>query len=194
MKSNWRGCGGQQRVSLRQIIEHELFVKNDTFERASPLAESLSSSILLRWTGFHWLESWARTWHRWSSHAEAASHMPQLEGPVTKNTQLCTVGLWGEKGKIKSLKQKQKQKRMTLLRRKVWRCIYEWRNNRREAKARGMKSSQHIWKCWSLQGDTHFPHKRIRERCMQFPAKFAGDLASFFSVKWDQHKMGLKNK
>ena len=30
--------------------------------------------------------------------------MPQLEGSTTKNTQLCTEGLWGEKGKIKSLK------------------------------------------------------------------------------------------
>ena len=30
--------------------------------------------------------------------------MPQLEGPTTKNTQLCTGGLWGEKAKIKSLK------------------------------------------------------------------------------------------
>ena len=33
------------------------------------------------------------------NHAEAASHMPQLEGPTTKNIQLCTGGLWGEKGK-----------------------------------------------------------------------------------------------
>ena len=32
--------------------------------------------------------------------------MPQLEGPTTKNTQLCTVKLWGEKGEIKSLKKK----------------------------------------------------------------------------------------
>ena len=33
--------------------------------------------------------------------------MPQLEGPVTKNIQLCTRGLWGEKGKkIKSYKKK----------------------------------------------------------------------------------------
>ena len=30
--------------------------------------------------------------------------MPQLEGPTTKTTQLCTRGLWEEKGKIKSLK------------------------------------------------------------------------------------------
>ena len=44
---------------------------------------------------FHWFESWAWTWHCSSNHAEAASHMPQLEGPTTKNTQLCTGGLWG---------------------------------------------------------------------------------------------------
>ena len=30
--------------------------------------------------------------------------MPQLEGPTSKNAQLCTGGLWGEKEKIKSLK------------------------------------------------------------------------------------------
>ena len=59
---------------------------------------------------FHRFESWARTWHRSSGHAEAASHMPQLEGPTTKNIQLCTGGLWGEKGEIKSLKKKNKKK------------------------------------------------------------------------------------
>ena len=32
--------------------------------------------------------------------------MPQLEGPTTKNTQLCSEGLWGEKAKIKILKKK----------------------------------------------------------------------------------------
>ena len=32
--------------------------------------------------------------------------MPQLEEPTTKNTQLCTGGLWGEKGKNKILKKK----------------------------------------------------------------------------------------
>ena len=32
--------------------------------------------------------------------------MLQLEGPTTENMQLCTWGLWGEKGKIKSLKKK----------------------------------------------------------------------------------------
>ena len=43
---------------------------------------------------------------RSSGHAGVASHMPQLEGLTTKNTQLCTGGLWGEKEKIKSLKKK----------------------------------------------------------------------------------------
>ena len=32
--------------------------------------------------------------------------MPQLEGPTTKNVQLCTGGLWREKGKNKILKNK----------------------------------------------------------------------------------------
>ena len=56
--------------------------------------------------GFRWFESWAQTWHSSSGHARAACHMPQLEGPTTKNTQLCTGGALGEKGKIKSLKKK----------------------------------------------------------------------------------------
>ena len=34
----------------------------------------------------------------------AVSHMPQVEGPTTKNAQLCTRGLWGEEGKIKYFK------------------------------------------------------------------------------------------
>ena len=53
---------------------------------------------------FRWFESWARTWHCSSSHTEAVSHMPQLEGPTTKSIQLCTGGLWGEKGKKQNLK------------------------------------------------------------------------------------------
>ena len=32
--------------------------------------------------------------------------MPQLEGPTTKNIQLCTGRLWGEKGKIKKILKK----------------------------------------------------------------------------------------
>ena len=61
---------------------------------------------------FRWFESWAQTWHCSSNHSEAASHMPQLEGPTTKNIQLCAGGLWGEKGKkIKSLKKKRKKEK-----------------------------------------------------------------------------------
>ena len=69
---------------------------------AGPVAEWLSSHALLRRPGFHGFGSWAGTWHRSLGHAEAASHMPQLEGPTTKNVQLCAGGLWGERGKIKS--------------------------------------------------------------------------------------------
>ena len=35
--------------------------------------------------------------------------MPQLEGPTTKNTQLCTGGLWGEKEENKIFKKKEKK-------------------------------------------------------------------------------------
>ena len=60
---------------------------------------------------FCWFESWVRTWHCSSNHAEAASHMPQLEGPTTKNIQLCTEGALGRKRKkIKSLKKKKKER------------------------------------------------------------------------------------
>ena len=54
---------------------------------------------------FRWFEFWVWTWHCSWNHAEAASHMPQL-GPTTKNIQLCTGGLWGEKGKNKIFKKK----------------------------------------------------------------------------------------
>ena len=59
---------------------------------------------------FHWFESWARTRRCLSSHAQAASHVPQLEGPTTKNIQLCTRGLWGEKGKNKIFKKKKERR------------------------------------------------------------------------------------
>ena len=55
---------------------------------------------------FRWFESWVRTWHCSSDQAEVASHIPQLEGPTTKNIQLCAGGLWGEKGKNKIFKKK----------------------------------------------------------------------------------------
>ena len=35
--------------------------------------------------------------------------MPQLEGPTTKNIQLCTGGIWGEKGKKIKLTNKTEQ-------------------------------------------------------------------------------------
>ena len=69
---------------------------------AGPVAEWLSSRAPLQAAPvFRWFESWAQTWHCSSGHAEAASHMPQLEEPTAKNIQLCTGGLWGEKGKNK---------------------------------------------------------------------------------------------
>ena len=64
------------------------------------MAEGLSSRAPLQWSRFHQFESWAQTWHHSSSHAEAGSHIAQLEGPTAKNIQLCTGG-FGEKKRKK---------------------------------------------------------------------------------------------
>ena len=61
------------------------------------MTKRLSSSVPLHGPGFCRFGSWAQTQHRSPSHAEAASHIPQLEGPTTKNMQLCTGGLWEKK-------------------------------------------------------------------------------------------------
>ena len=52
---------------------------------------------------FRWFESWVRTWHCSSDHAEAAYHMPQLEGPTTKYTTMYRGALGRKRKKIKSL-------------------------------------------------------------------------------------------
>ena len=70
--------------------------------RPAPWPSGWVHTLHLGGPGFRWFESWVWTWHHSLSHAEAASHMTQLEGPTTKDTQLSTGGPWGEKGKIKS--------------------------------------------------------------------------------------------
>ena len=86
------------------LVSHtwETYVSLDNLG-AGPMAEWLSSCTPLQRPRVLRFGSWVWTWARSSNHAEAASHMPQLEGPTTKNIQLCTRGLWGEKGKIESL-------------------------------------------------------------------------------------------
>ena len=73
---------------------------------AGPLAEWLTSSALLRRAGVSLVRILVADMAPLIRPSEAASHTPQLEGPTTKNTQLCTGGLWGEKGK--DLKQKRR--------------------------------------------------------------------------------------
>ena len=69
------------------------------------MAEWLGSHARFSGPGFRWFESWAWTWHCSSGHAEAASHMPQLEGPTTKMYNY-VLGGFGEK------KKKNKKKRL----------------------------------------------------------------------------------
>ena len=71
-------------------------------KRAGPVVEWLSSHAPLGGPGFCRVGSWAQTWHHSSGHVEAASHVPQLEGPTTKIYNY-VLGGFGEK------KQKEKK-------------------------------------------------------------------------------------
>ena len=55
----------------------------------------LSSSAPVQGVGFRQFGSWAWTWHCSLGNAEAASHMPQLEGSTTKKY---TTMYWGRFG------------------------------------------------------------------------------------------------
>ena len=50
--------------------------------------------------GFRQFKFWARTWHHSLSHAEAASHVLQLEGPTTKIYNYVPEG-FGDKKQLK---------------------------------------------------------------------------------------------
>ena len=82
---------GPNPISLGSLEEEEI--------KGGPRGLVVKRALRCSGLGFRGFGSWARTWHHSSGHAEAVSHMPQLEGPTTKNIQLCTGGLWGEKGK-----------------------------------------------------------------------------------------------
>ena len=80
--------------------------KNPFQQRPTPWPRGWVHAFRFVGPGFRRFGSWARTWRRSSGHAEVAYHMPQLEGPTTKNIQLGTGGLWGEKRKNKIFKKK----------------------------------------------------------------------------------------
>ena len=88
---------------LFDTIVSDTFLKILYSTGAGPVAERLGSRAPLQAAQCFVGSNPGRTLHCSSDHTEAVSHMPQLEGPTTKNIQLCTGGLWGEKGKkIKS--------------------------------------------------------------------------------------------
>ena len=68
--------------------------------------------------GFCQFGSWTRTWHRSSGHAEAVSHMPQLEGPITGIYNYVLRGLWGEEGKKTKKDQQQMLAQVTIFKKK----------------------------------------------------------------------------
>ncbi|XP_070111110.1 interleukin-15 receptor subunit alpha isoform X1 [Equus caballus] len=103
-----------QAPSQTTALEHTPSVAS----RETPGVHQYSSRVVTGGPVFPWFESWAWSWHCSPNHAEAASHMPQLEGPTTKNIQLCAGGLWEEK--IKSLKKKKKGSRESIFMEKLW--------------------------------------------------------------------------
>ena len=58
--------------------------------------------------GFLWFRSWVPTWYRSSSHAEAVSHIAEVEGPTTR-IYIYVLGGIGEKKEKKEKEEKEKQ-------------------------------------------------------------------------------------
>ena len=70
------------------------------------MAEWLSSLALLQWPRVLWVQILGADMELLIKPCVAASHMPQLEGPTTKNTQLCTGGFGRKRKNFKNLKKK----------------------------------------------------------------------------------------
>ena len=64
---------------------------------AGPMAEWLSWCVLLQQPRVSPVQIWGADMDHSSSHAEVVSHMPQLEGPTTKNIRNYVLGGFGEK-------------------------------------------------------------------------------------------------
>ena len=90
-----------QSASTFLVLSRRVEQQEKSCSGAGPVAEWLSLRALLQQPRVSPVQILAWTWYYSSGHAEAASHMPQLEGPTTKNTQLCTWGALGEKRKNK---------------------------------------------------------------------------------------------
>ena len=67
---------------------------------SGPVVQQPSSHAPLWWPGVHMFKSWAQTLHHSSSHAEAASHIAEPEGPTTRIYNYVLEG-FGEKNKKK---------------------------------------------------------------------------------------------
>ena len=98
------------KVCLQEVVKYAFFENPFCTKTGAvgptPWPSGWVCTLCFGGAGFLRFGSCAQTWYHSSSHAEAASCMPQLEGPTTENTQLCSRGIWEKKGKIKSLKKK----------------------------------------------------------------------------------------
>ena len=91
---------------------------------AGPVVEWVSLGSPLRHPGFRCFRSWAQTWHCSYGHVEAASHMPQLEGPTTTIYNYIMRG-FGEKKQKKKEDQQQLLAQVPIFLKKEKKCMYE---------------------------------------------------------------------
>ena len=82
-----------------------LLVKTQTLGGPSPWPSGWVLALCFGGPGFRQFGSWVWTWHHSSGHAEAASCMPQLEGP-TPEIHSYVPGRFGRKRKNKIFKKK----------------------------------------------------------------------------------------
>ena len=87
--------------------------------RASPVAQRLNSGAPISGSGFPRFGSWPRTWHCSSGHAEAASHMPQLEA-LTARIYYYVLGVFGEKKEKKKEDWQQMLAKVLSLKKKIF--------------------------------------------------------------------------
>ena len=104
---SWLGSNTGKKERIRDwlfstILGTEVvFSHKKRWQRPAPWPSGWVCTLPFGGLMFRRFRSWAQTWHRSSSHAEGASHMPQLEGPKTKKYTTVYQGALGRKSKNK---------------------------------------------------------------------------------------------
>ena len=88
-----------EEIGVKESVSVNIYKSKQEWGGAGSVAKWLSLCTPLRRPRVQIL---ARTWHRSSAQIEAASHIPQLEGPATKIYNYVPGGIWGDKAEKKN--------------------------------------------------------------------------------------------